>query len=469
MADILDIGSRLELFVDDWLIEDIRGVGLKMHSPIPREVVMVFDRPWEGPVSLPGVVMKDGGRFKMWYSARSQGGASTAGLASHTAYAESTDGVHWERPALGLLEVAGSMDNNLVCYDTDDSHIGAVYRDENPESSTEESYKAWTVRPWADGRHSIRAFASQDGLRWNVLEKDPLMVAPDAERPWNMFDGENAFFWDAVSGEYVAYLRGWEPVRGGTYSDLGGGIRSVRRTTSPDFRSWSELEFIDMGDSPQDHLYKHTCAPYFRAPHIYLMFPWRFVPERKFHADWESSGISESVFMTSRDGVQWDRRFMEGFIRPGPDPYNWTDRNMPIARGILQTAPGELSIYYGEHYRRPTCRVRRATLRTDGFVSANASYGGGELVTKPLTFSGRELVINYSTSAAGSIQVEVQDPGGQLVEGFALADCEEVFGDEIERVVGWNGGANLGALAGQAIRLRFAMKDADLYSIKFRD
>ena len=96
-----DIGSRLELFVDEWLIDEMDGVALKMHKPVPREVVMEYDRPWEGPVSMPGGVMVDDGKFKTWYAARSSGGASGQSQDSHTAYAESEDGIHWERPALG--------------------------------------------------------------------------------------------------------------------------------------------------------------------------------------------------------------------------------------------------------------------------------------------------------------------------------------------------------------------------------
>jgi len=123
--------------------------------------------------------------------------------------------------------------------------------------------------------------------------------------------------------------------------------------------------------------------------------------------------------------------------------------------------------------------MRRYTLRIDGFVSANAKYTGGELVTKPLTFDGKELVINYSTSAVGSIRVEIQDKDGKTISGFAMDDCPEIYGDEIEKVVKWKSGSDLSSLKGvdqtrfltdpsKAIRLRFALKDADLYSIRFR-
>ena len=198
------------------------------------------------------------------------------------------------------------------------------------------------------------------------------------------------------------------------------------------------------------------------------MFPKRFVPDRKVHDDWEHQGLSEAVFMSSRDGFHFDRRFMEAFIRPGPDPLNWTDRNMIVGRGVVPTGDAEISIYYVENYQHPSDRLRRATLRTDGFVSVNAPYAGGEMTTKPLVFEGGELVVNYATSVAGSVKFELQEADGKAIDGFLLPQCREIFGDEIERAVTWEGGSDVSALAGRPVRLHVAMKDADLYSVRFR-
>jgi len=106
-------------------------------------------------------------------------------------------------------------------------------------------------------------------------------------------------------------------------------------------------------------------------------------------------------------------------------------------------------------------------LRTDGFVSVNAPFRGGELSTKPLVFAGSKLEINFETSAAGGVRVEIQDESGSPFPGYALADCPEFIGDEINRVVAWSGGPGVAGLAGKVVRLRFALKDADLYSLRF--
>ena len=104
----------------------------------------------------------------------------------------------------------------------------------------------------------------------------------------------------------------------------------------------------------------------------------------------------------------------------------------------------------------------------DGFASVNAPYAGGELLTKPFTFSGNRLFLNFATGAAGDIKVEVQGANGEPLPGYSLEDSRELVGNYIEREVSWRGDPDLSKLVGQAVRLRFAMKDADLYAFRFR-
>ena len=174
--------------------------------------------------------------------------------------------------------------------------------------------------------------------------------------------------------------------------------------------------------------------------------------------------------MTSRGGTTFDRTYMEAFLPPGLDRQNWVARNNMAAFGIVPTASEEISIYYLQHHSQPTSHLRRHTLRTDGFVAVKAPYRGGELTTKPLIFKGKTLEINFATSVMGYIRVEIQDIGGQPIPGFKLSDVNYIVGDEIARDVSWNGvhGSDVNRLEGQPIRLRFVMKDADLYAIRFR-
>ena len=102
---------------------------------------------------------------------------------------------------------------------------------------------------------------SGDGIHWKLVHKDPLITQ---EVDW----GGDLAFWDSEQQQYVAYLRGLR----------GGRIREVVRTTSPDFLHWSTPKYIDLGKTPLEHFYTNAATPYFRAPHIYLAFPRRFVP-----------------------------------------------------------------------------------------------------------------------------------------------------------------------------------------------
>jgi hypothetical protein len=127
-----------------------------------------------------------------------------------------------------------------------------------------------------------------------------------------------------------------------------------------------------------------------------------------------------------------------------------------------------MQLFVTRNYMQPTWHIERLLLRTDGFASVSATWSGGELLTKPLTFTGGELEINYRTGAAGSVRIEIQDPDGMPLAGFAAADGPEIIGDEIERVVAWEAGSDVEALAGKPVRLRFILADADLFSFRFR-
>ena len=62
-AQPIQVGSRLELFVDNYLIQDITGgAELRQHEPAPREVVLFTDNPWEGNTCAYYAVFQDGSR-----------------------------------------------------------------------------------------------------------------------------------------------------------------------------------------------------------------------------------------------------------------------------------------------------------------------------------------------------------------------------------------------------------------------
>lgn len=457
---IVDIGSRLELFVDAYLIDAMDGVSLKLHTPRPAETVIVFDQPWEGRYCGYVTVFQDGNRYRLYYR-----GLPTAGgdgsSSEVTCYAESADGVMFTKPDLGVFEIDGSKSNNVVLAGTAPcSHNFAPFIDTKPGVSPEARYKA-VAGTEASG---LIAFVSGDGIHWSKLRAEPILTK-------GAFDSQNVAFWSEAESCYVCYFRTWS---GGGYE----GYRTVSRATSPDFLNWSENTDMTYGDRPPEHIYTNQTAPYFRAPHIYVATAARFMPGRRVVsiAQAEAMGgeatysgdCSDTVLMTSRGGARYDRAFMEALVRPGIGLENWTSRTNYPARGIVPTGPDEMSMYVQRAYGQPNHRLQRLVFRTDGLVSVSAPYAGGELLTKPLRFSGKELALNVATSAAGSVWVEVQDAAGLPIPGYARQDCDEIIGDDIARAVSWKGATDLTALSGKSIRLRFILKDADLYAIQFR-
>jgi len=135
---------------------------------------------------------------------------------------------------------------------------------------------------------------------------------------------------------------------------------------------------------------------------------------------------------------------------------------------VVQTGPGEMSIYVQHHYGQPTHEVARYSLRLDGFAALEAPYAGGSMTTKALLFPGGSLEINAATSAAGDLRVELRDAAGAPIPGYGAGDCEVFVGNEIAHVMRWRGKPEIDLPEGQAFRLHFAMRDARLYGLVFR-
>ena len=453
--DAIDLGTRRELFVDGHLIDRLDGARLRLHSPQPREIVLQFEQPWEGIYSGYTTVLEAGDLFRLYY--RGMPAARHALDTEVTCVAESRDGIHWTKPKLGLFEVQGTKENNVVLARHRGCHNFAPFRDANPDAPADQRYKALG----GTGAPGLIAFVSPDGLRWKELQKEPVITK-------GAFDSQNNAFWSQSEGQYVCYFR--------VFRD---GTRWIARTTSEDFIHWTDPIDLELDGKPRQHLYTNQIDPYVRAPHIYLGLPTRFFPGRRVVTEAEArqigtptqwnyaSDCTDVLLCSARGGAELKRTFLEAFVRPGLDLRNWTSRANYAARGIVETGEHELSLYVKHNGGYPTAHLRRYTLRPDGFVSVYGPYSGGEMITKPLVFSGNRLAINYATSAGGGLEVEIQTPDGQPVDGFALADCPEIIGDRIEQTVRWKGGEDLGPLAGNPVRLRFALRDGDLFSIRF--
>ena len=381
----VNIGSRLELMIDDHLIDTMSGgVRLQLHKPVRRNVALVTDEPWEGNACSYCSVFQDGDRYRMYFG--SQNYVNTKGKLvnahePYTCYAESNDGIHWTKPKLGLIEFDGSKQNNIVLaaesiseIPVDPGHI-AVFKDSNPKCPRNAKYKA-VIRD-RKGR-GLYALKSSDGLHFSPLS-DKLIITDGA------FDSQNLAFWDSFRGEYRAYFR-----------DFREGVRGIKTAASKDFLTWSKPQWLVFPGAPNEHLYTNQIAPYYRAPHILFGFPLRYsdhgwvdstgkLPHpdlRRQRADAHpryGSVVTDGLMMTSRDALTF-KRWGEAILRPGLSRTNsWVYGDKLIAWGILSTesdlpqSPKETSIYATEGYWTGNGRnLRRYSIRIDGFVSMQA-------------------------------------------------------------------------------------------------
>lgn len=495
----IDLGSRRELFVDHRMLERLDGTFLKLHEPVPMETSICIDRPGEGAANAGNQVLFLDGKYLMYYRAMDNSDASDVGK---SCVAVSMDGIHWDKSA---LQPEGT---NYVLTD-DGQHIAPGFLDTRPGVPRSERVKAFRSIPKSGKAHTayndpggdkiMEFFASEDGLVFHRMNPQPVLET----NLFNGFDGGNSMFWSEEEEQYVFYYRYSVifPRENGNFAMR----RTVARTTSRDFYTWTPPVEMAYSDEAEQFYVNNTHA-YFRAPQIYIALAARFMERRAVltreqadtlplvedayfaqqHAEeknqWIGGGhcndCSDGVLLTSRAGSSvYDRTFMETYVRPGLGYENWVTRtNYPFS-GVFPLDERTLSFYVWRCYCQTTWHVQRMALRTDGFASLSAPWKGGTALTKPFVFAGNALEINYRTSAAGSVLVEITDENGNVIPGFERGTCFPIIGDEISREVCWSAGIDpetpvpehycLSRLAGRPIRLRFIMKDADLFSFRF--
>lgn len=442
-AEPVDIGSRRELFVDNLLVGELAGdAQLKQHQPEAQEVVLVTDKPWEGNTCAYYTIFQDGDLFRMYYrGSHYDEQAKQSGHPEVACYAESTDGIHWQKPNLGVVEWEGSTDNNIV-YDGIGTHNFTPFKDENPNCPADQRYKA-LGRGKGKAVRGLYAFSSPDAIHWKLMQEEPVITK-------GAFDSQNLAFWDPQLGKYREYHREFR------------GVRDIMTGTSDDFLHWTEPVFLKYPGVELEHLYTNAIRNYSRAPHILLGFPTRYQ---------KSNSQVEPTLMASRDGLSF-QRWLEPVIPITAPQDRDGNRSNYMAWGLLRL-PGDkdhLSVFATEaYYTGPDSRLRRFTFRPDGFVSLTAGDAEGALVTPPLKFAGGKLFLNYQTQPGGFVRVQLEDAQGQPLKGFSSDACEKLSGDHVDGQVTWKSDAKLASLAGQPVRLRIELKNADVYSLQFRD
>ena len=472
----IDVGSARQLFIDRRFIAHSQGIQLVMNRPRRDGVVLLqADQPWEqgAHLSVYSSVLRENGKTRIWYDLVRPTGEGRYDHQRRVCYAESTDGLHFVKPRLGLHAIDGSTANNVVLPGV----IGgcAVWID--PNADAEHRYKTQAkVYPSAQ----FHMHSSADGLRWKPFARlDP---GPGG------WDTQSVIFWDPAISRYALFTRYWAD-----RADPRKRRRTVRRLESDDLRQWDQQTIVMQPDArdratqstpteqPPVDYYGADVFRYAEADSVYIMLAqafWHWFPRP------QTSGLGPSSFdvrlSVSRDGKRFERvgqrqaflptgpegRFDSRFAWALPDPVRMGDELWIYYTGTNRDHDGILDpAAAGKHLSG----ISRAVLRLDGFVSADAGYDGGQLTTPPLRFSGQRLELNVQANGGGSVAVELLDAEGTPLPGYAYADAVPLHGDSVRMPVRWKAGQDVGPQSGKTVRLRFHLRDCKLYAFQFHD
>ncbi|HYM13734.1 MAG TPA: hypothetical protein VEU62_23545 [Bryobacterales bacterium] len=445
-----------QLFLDDtWIEETYRLERLWETADIFPEPVLRPETPWENrQVVMYGSVFHTGSEWRMYYMTFNSPAPSLLCLAT------SHDGVHWDRPKLGLFEFQGSKANNIVMFPEPDLHHDGPTVCHDPADSA----APYKMMYYAFGPNRPRgeyvAF-SKDGASWQHRPEPVLTTTGDRTNLLASRDRD---------GKFVVYLR---------HRDMMSlhRARSVWRSESGDFLRWSEPEPVlraDLLEDPNTELYGMSVFPY---GDLYLGMLERW---------YDNPDVIEVQLAWSYDGRDWHRPARRSALIGPAYPWNraWnTCANTPPARqgNQLWFYFGGRSRAHGREAPESYGAIGLASVYADRFAAIRADFKEGLLLTRPMTWPGGDLIVNstntrypraHPSSGGGSVQVEVRDENNQPVPGFSGDQrADHSFpspapGQPEPRAVRWPSGRSMRELAGRRIRLAFLLRDARLYSFR---
>ena len=470
------IGTRPQLLLDSRVVSGMQNIRMTMHSPRrDRRVLLTNDQPWENHasnlVAVYSSILYEKGKFRLWYDLGDRKERSRRVVA----YAESTDGVHFTKPLLGLINYGGSKQNNVVMP----AEIGGCSVWIDPAAPPQHRYKSQQkVYPSSQ----FHMYSSPDGIHWKMFRRIKIGAGG--------WDTQSIIYRDPQLDRYLMFTRFWHSARHGT-GKAPDNYRCVRRLESTDLINWTNQSIVMAPDAADKALHATPAgqpavdyygAAVFRYGDVTLMLTqafWHWKPRPP-----GQKGLAPSSFDVRLAVSEDSRNFRRlgnwrPFMANGPDGsfdsrYVWAMPN-PITVG------DELWIYYVGSNRdhddildpaaggKRKSGIGRAVLRRDGWVSADADLGGGQLTTAPLTFSGKRLELNARTGGGGVVYVELLDARGTPLPGFSRKQALPVTGNSVRLPVSWKPGSSLGKLAGRVVRLRFHLVDCQLYAFRFRD
>ncbi len=480
----LRIGDETQLLMDDFIVEDRWRLTRTLHHPDKylRNPILLRDKPWEGDLACrPWVIRDEGyGRYRMWYQCFSTSSAFRGGGPPYfVGYAESDDGITWEKPLLDGFAFAGFPRTNIVYAGTHgDSASGVqVFVDpEDPDPQRRYKMIVREARPRGDRiNRGVSLACSPDGFRWQLSGEAHILDYHS--------DCHNHVVFDPVNRRWLLYCRpiymyatgrsSWDPPGGGP------GTRHTKRRvavmTSRDFVHWSyprTVMYPDERDTPD-----YDACTVFRYGGQFLMFYCAM--------DGDRGGTNEMRIASSRGGLVWERfHAREPFLGRGREG-DWDAGQ--VSSSCPPVRQGEnLLIYYTGTQRGQSDGsggmggIGLAFTKADRFVEQRAGDEPGYLLTREFILEGNRLRLNtglrWATYRAIQMRVEVvrrpelgrhhEFSHAPACEGFSFADCDLIRADRTDLPVTWRGSPDLSALSGRPVYLRFEMQNMGLYAFR---
>lgn len=486
-----NLGKNRMLCWDNFFIEEKKNLDIRMHKPVKKNMVLEGTKVWEGNILEFASIIKIDGKYRLYYRARGghfeilPDGSWADGHGSQFCIAESDDGKTFKRMPINKIEFRGVKHNNIHFNERRDNF--AVLYDENPACPKEEKFKALSMgNPNEEWGHGLYLYVSENGIDFKRKCRLPIPGS---------FDSYNVFFWDKKTETYHFYYRSEYRTDG---FDIEFDVikkereifRTVNHSTSKDFVNFEHHGELDYGEGSYPvQFYTNQIVKYYRAEDMFIGFPTRYIDRYEEPKNFEQMPLSEihevrkkffgragtaltdNTLITSRDGFKFNK-WEDAYMTPEIESVgNWFYGNCYTVYGIYETdadsegAPNEISFLMPDDAPSSVERIYRYTTRLDGFISWHSSFNGGlggEVLTKPFTFTGNELEINFASSAFGDVTITVCDEYGNELEGYKSF---KIFGDSVNRVVEFE--KDLKDLENKPIRLKFRLRDCDLYSFKF--
>ena len=455
---VINIDTGRQLFVDDFLIQE-SSLYREFHQARyhPGNPVLRPERPFErhdpyaamtgtapSASAMPfsdGVFYDPADRlFKMWYM---------AGYQQHTALAVSRDGLSWERPSLDVVPGTNivstqARDSNTVWLDLDAANPGERFK----------------MAGYDLAEKALRLHLSADGIHWRAAGRS----GPCGDR--------STFFRNPFLETWVFSLRADEPGsqhRYRRYLEAQSFAKARWDDAVPWVRADSlDLRRADLKTAPQIY---HLDAVAYESVMLGLFTMFRGEQSNREKPNDLCVGFS-------RDGFHWSRTSRDPFIPVSERSGDWNWSNVQSAGGCCLVVGDQLYFYVSGRQGVPgtdlpgECATGLAILRRDGFASVSDRWPAGvpkpvtgraaSLTTRPIRFSGRHLFVNAAVD--GTLQVEVLDESGGVIEPYSAARAIPVSGDGTRLPVQWRGRQSLEELAGTTVRFRFTLERAKLFA-----